>query len=348
MNTTPRIPALAPLAQWLRAASLPLAGAALLALAAGPVLAASSDAASAKTVAAAPAAAVATPYVQLLGTKGGPSLLTPKALPQSSAIVTPDGIIVVDAGYGASYRLVQSKLKLRDIRAIYITHLHSDHVVDYPALLMNAWATGLKHPIAVYGPKGTKAMTEYTWKAFEDDIEKRIKDEGKPDPRKLVTVTEIDEGPIDTQGASVQAAALRVWHPPFADGEAYAYRFKTGGRTIVFTGDLHEFPKGFSQFAQQADLLVSEAAEPAALENLAKRVGNGDKNFAKAILSHHVTTEQVGQAAAQAKVKQVVISHLVPADDPSITDQDWINGVAKAYHGPVTVGHDLMRIDFAQ
>lgn len=106
----------------------------------------------------------------LLGTKGGPSLYSNKALPQSSALVMGDDVYIIDAGYGASYRLLEAKVPLKNIKAIFITHLHSDHILDYPALLMNSWLSSLDHEIDIYGPKGTKEMTEHLLKAYNVDI----------------------------------------------------------------------------------------------------------------------------------------------------------------------------------
>jgi len=281
----------------------------------------------------------------LLGTKGGPALLTPRRISQSSALVVDGEIVMIDAGYGASLRLAEAGQSLKQLRSIFITHLHSDHVLDYPALLMNAWATGLKQPVAVYGPPGMQAMTDQMWQVFAVDIEKRVADEGRPDPRELVDVQEIDAGPLVDKDA-MKVSALRVSHPPFDDGEAFAYRFQVAGKVVVFTGDLHTFPSGFAEFAKDADIMVSEMVNADAVQALSTRIGNGS-TLAKAILSHHVTGAQVGRAAAAASVKKLVLSHLVPADDPSVTEQSWIDAVRGDYDGPVVVGRDGMRINVA-
>lgn len=282
-------------------------------------------------------------YIQLLGTKGGPSLLQIEALPQSMAIVSAGGIVIVDAGYGASYRLVESGLKLRDIREIYITHLHSDHILDYPALLMNGWASGWKAPIRAYGPSGLAALTDNMWKMFAVDIDLRIADEGRPDPRQLLSVTEVDAGPVAVSGL-VRASALRVPHSPFPPGQALAWRFEVDGHAVVVTGDLGAYPDGFVEFARDADVLVSEVVEPDAVARLAERIGNGGDRLAHAILSHHVTPAEVGRIAQAANVKKVVLTHRIPVDDPQVTDATWMDGVRQAYDGEVIVGHDLRRI----
>jgi ribonuclease BN (tRNA processing enzyme) len=278
----------------------------------------------------------------LLGTKGGPSMLQAKSLPQSSVLMVGDDAYMLDAGYGASLRLVQAGIPLRNIKGIFITHLHSDHVLDYPSLLMNSWASGLKHPVKVFGPQGTRDMAENAWKTFAVDIDERIVDEGKPDPRPLVTAKDIDEGLV-YQDDQLKVTALRVPHPPFDAGQALAFKFEAGGRTIVLSGDMNYFPP-FAEFASNADVLVNEVVHVEAVQRLADRIGNGS-TLARAIISHHITAEDVGRTASAAKVKKLVLSHFVPADDPALTADVWRAAVAKTFDGEIVVGEDGMEID---
>lgn len=277
-----------------------------------------------------------------LGTKGGPSILNEARLPQSTAFIKGDKTYLFDAGYGATLRLVQSKAPLKNIDSIFITHLHSDHVADYPALLLNAWNSGLNHNITVYGPVGTESMTKGVWDTFKRDIDLRIKDEGKPDLRNMVTAKDISQGVVmDKDG--VKISALFVPHPPFNSDEALAYKIQSEGKTVVITGDMID-NKQIIEFAKDADYLVSEVVLVSGVENLANRIGNGS-TLAKAIISHHTTAEEVGKIAKEANVKHLVLTHLVPADDPSITDEVWVNEVRKQYAGPVTVSKDLQRFE---
>ncbi|MEQ5302724.1 MBL fold metallo-hydrolase [Providencia rettgeri] len=239
-------------------------------------------------------------------------------------------------------RLVQSKAPLKNLDSIFITHLHSDHVADYPALLLNAWNSGLNHNIAVYGPVGTESMTKGVWDTFSRDIDLRVKDEGKPDLRQMVTAKDIQEGSV-LKNDDVEISALFVPHPPFNSDEALAYKIQSGGKTIVITGDMIDNSQ-LIEFAKDADYLISEVVLVSGVENLANRIGNGS-TLAKAIISHHTTAEDVGKIAQQANVKHLALTHLVPADDPSITDDVWINEVRKQYSGPVTVSKDLQRFE---
>jgi ribonuclease BN (tRNA processing enzyme) len=116
---------------------------------------------------------------------------------------------------------------------------------------------------------------------------------------------------------------------------AYAYRFDASGRSIVFSGDTTYSPELIA-LAKGADVLVREVMHLGGLDRLLSR----DPNWPS--LSH--TTEQCGDVAAEARVKKLVLSHLVPGDDPAITDAMWIEGVRKNFSGEIVVGRDLMMI----
>jgi len=134
---------------------------------------------------------------------------------------------------------------------------------------------------------------------------------------------------------------MRSLHPPFHD--SYCLKFEFDGKTVVFSGDTAYNPK-LAEFAKGADYLVHEVQYGPGVEALAKRLPNA-KRALEHFLASHTMTEDVGRIAAAAGVKNLVLSHFVPGDDPSITDEMWAEGVRKHYKGNILVGHDLMSID---
>ena len=167
-------------------------------------------------------------------------------------------------------------------------------------------------------------------------------DEGKPDPRKLLKVSEIeDSGAVPDTGA-VKVSAFRTPHPPILE-KNYAYKFATPNGVIVYVCDSSYNPK-LAEFAKGADLLIHEALYLPGVEALAARIKNA-ATLKEHLLAAHTTTEDVGRIAAAAGVKKLVLSHLVPGDDPSITDEMWTEGVRKHYGGPVVVARDLMTLE---
>jgi ribonuclease BN (tRNA processing enzyme) len=276
----------------------------------------------------------------LLGTGGGPRVI-PNGRAKSANLIVANGVpYVVDCGSGVSQQLVRAGVPLNTLRYVFITHHHSDHNLDYGNLIHNAWVAGLRAPVDAYGPPPIKAMTEAYWQLNRFDIETRIADEGRPDLRKLVAAHEFAEpGPV-MQNADVKVTAARVRHPPVE--HAYAYRFDSADRSIVISGDTAYSPELIA-LAKGADVLVHEAMHPGGLESILKRVPNA-ATLRQSMLSHHTVTEDVGKVAAAAEVKTLVLSHFVPPDDNSITDDMWAEGARKHYGGAVIVGRDLMEI----
>ncbi|TMH45849.1 MAG: MBL fold metallo-hydrolase [Betaproteobacteria bacterium] len=276
----------------------------------------------------------------LLGTGGGPRIVAPGRSKSANLIVINGVPYVVDCGEGVAHQLVRAGVALNTLRYVFITHHHSDHNLDYGNLIHDSWAAGLRAPVDTYGPPPIKAMTEAYWQLNRFDIETRIADEGRPDLRKLVTAHEFAEpGPV-MQNADVKVTAALVRHPPIV--HAYAYRFDAADRAIVISGDTAYSPELIA-LAKGADVLVSEVMHLAGLENLLKRVPNA-ATLREHLLASHIVTEDLGKLAAAAGVKTLVLTHLVPPDDNSITDDMWMEGVRKHYGGTIIVGRDLLEI----
>ena len=275
----------------------------------------------------------------LLGNKGGPSIRAYAPSPSCNLLVWNGVPYVIDAGYGVTFKLVEAGFPLPSLRSIFVTHNHSDHNLEAGMLPYNAWAVGLKTPVDVYGPKGIEDVINGTWLSDGFDIDTRMKDEGRPDLRKLVTPHVYSEGEV-MRDADVVVTALRVKHPPIT--EAFAFKFAFPGKTIVFSGDTTYFPP-LADFAKGADILVHEVAFEPALVALAQRNPN-----AATMLDHlkaaHTMTADVGRIAAAAGVKTLVLNHFVPADDKSLTEAKWRDEVATTFSGPIVVGHDLLSI----
>ncbi|HEY2931505.1 MAG TPA: MBL fold metallo-hydrolase [Acidobacteriota bacterium] len=275
----------------------------------------------------------------LLGTKGGPRLGEGRSNPSTLLLIngTP---YLVDCGYGSSRQLLAAGVTLDKLRYIFITHHHSDHNLEYGAVIYNAWATGLPMRVDAYGPAGLEKMIQAFFRYMNFDIETRIDDEGRPDLRKLVFAHEFERPGVVLQNDDVKVSAALVRHPPIK--QAYAFRFDAKDRSVVISGDTTYAPE-LADFAKGADVLVHEVMYLPGVEALLKRVPNAAR-LRKHLLAAHTVPEDVGRVAAEAGVKTLVLSHFVPGDDPSITDEQWAQGVRKHFNGPIIVGRDLMEI----
>lgn len=275
----------------------------------------------------------------LLGTKGGPDLGNSGRNNPSTLILINDVPYVIDCGYGVSRQLMSAGVALERLRYIFITHHHSDHNLEYGALLYNS-AAGEVNRLDAYGPTGLKKLTHDFFEYEKFDIETRIVDEGSPDFRKNVVVHEFDKPGLVMQNDDVKVTSCRVRHPPIT--QSYAYRFDARDRSIVISGDTAYAPE-LAEFAKGSDVLVHEVMYLPAIEALLKRSPHATR-LREHLLAAHTSTEDVGKIAAQAEVKTLVLSHLVPGDDPSITDEQWSEGVRKYFKGRIIVGKDLMEI----
>ncbi len=280
-----------------------------------------------------------TNFVALLGTKGGPAIRTGSTNPTSNLLVLDGQMFVVDCGLGVTRGLVDQGIALKDIRTIFITHMHSDHYLDLGPLLHTAWVTGLKDKVRIFGPKGIEVYWEFFLQSMKADIDLRMEDEGRPDLAALVSIHLIDEGAVATIG-DVAISALRNEHPPLVD--TFALRF-SGTRAVVFSGDTTYFPP-LAEFAMGADLLIHEAMLGEALDALMARIGNADDRLMKHWLRSHTMAADCGKIAKAAGVKALALNHLIPADDPGFGDDDWKQAVKPEWEGELHIGKDGMRI----
>ena len=278
--------------------------------------------------------------VILLGTKGGPSVGKIGRSNPATLVLINDVPYLVDCGYGASRQLISAGISLNQLRYIFISHHHSDHNLEFGPLIYNSWITGQPSHIDAYGPPGLTKMARDFFNYLKFDIDTRIPDEGRPDPRKLVTTHEFSKPGTVLVNDDVKVSTCLVRHPPIS--QSYAYRFDAKDRSVVISGDTAYAPE-LAEFAKGADVLVHEVMYLPAVEELLKRLPNAQR-LREHLMAAHTLPEDVGKIAAQAGVKTLVLSHFVPGDDASITDEQWSEGVRKHFNGRVVVGKDLMEI----
>src|SRR3954454_3045405 len=276
--------------------------------------------------------------IVFLGTKGGPRVEMGRSNPAN--LIEINGTrVILDCGMGVTHQLAAAKVPLTSVKYILISHHHSDHNLEYGNLVYNAWATGLSTPIHSFGPKGLEAMTRIYWELNKFDVDTRIADEGRPDPRPLLIAKDIDQVGEVLKTDDFTITAFRTPHPPITDN--FAYKFTTPDGVVVFSSDTEYNPK-LAEFAKGADVLVHEALYAPFVDKLVARVKNG-ATLGKHLLASHTTAQDVGKIAAAANVKLLVLSHPVPGDI-DVTDDQWIAAVRENYSGNVTVAKDLMEL----
>ena len=275
----------------------------------------------------------------LLGTAGGPRPRKTRSAP-AQVIVVDGTAYVVDCGDGVARQLVLAGIPLANLRHVFLTHQHSDHNADYGNLLLLAWTAGLRTRVDAWGPPPLEQMTRHFMEMNSYDIATRIKDEGRIPLQPLVHVHELRKGGVVLQDENVRVRATLVDHPPVVP--AFGYRFDAEDRSIVISGDTRP-SDNLIELAQGADILVHDALYAPAIDRLVAGVPNAP-DLKRSILSHHTTAEDAGRVAQAAGVKTLVLSHLIPPEDPEVTDQMWIDAASANFRGRVVVGKDLLEL----
>ena len=247
-----------------------------------------------------------------------------------------DTKLLFDCGRGATQRLyqIEGAPMLNSIDAVFLTHLHSDHVVGLPDLWLTGWLLGRHYPLPVYGPKGTAEMASHLTAAYAFDVKMRQQDEGLPPNGGRLKAR--DGGPgVLYQHAGVTVVAFEVDHGPVRP--AVGYRIEFASRSVVLSGDTRA-TDAVAARAKGADLLVFEVIAPEAEHRLAAVT---DPKAIERILARHATPEECGRLFAKARPRLAVYSHIVPSP---ATGEDLVPATRKFYGGPLEVGHDLMAI----
>lgn len=284
----------------------------------------------------------------LLGT--GSPLPNPDRCGAGHVVIAGDLRVMVDCGWGVARRLFAAGIPVPSIDVVCYTHLHSDHITDTPDFLIMRWAGGAKKPLEVYGPVGTKAMIDGFLAAMSADIGYRFAHHGEKLSREgiICNVHEIPAAPDRTRAAEIAGLtidAFEVDHFPVVP--ALGYRFERDGKSVAFSGDTRKCD-GLVRGARDADVLVSEALNAGMWQIMIARIRQmGNENTASVmedVPSYHSTTLEVAEMARDARVKHLVLSHLLPsppADGPLV--DNFANGMAEIYGGPITIGKDLQR-----
>ena len=269
-----------------------------------------------------------------------------------TAVIAGKNFYVVDTGPGSERKLELMKLNPGKVKAVLLTHFHSDHIGDLGELMLKRWSGGpRKSPLDVFGPTGVETVVKGFDQAYSLDNEYRIMHHGPetmppsgaggeartfsfPEGKDEVVI-------IDEDGLKVTAFA--VDHGPVKP--AVGYRFDYRGRSVVISGDTVPVQSLLNQ-ARGADLLVHEALQPimiSRLKDIAQKIGR--TNTAKImgdILNYHTSPEDAARIAEKAGVRHLLLTHIIPPLPVADLKAAFLGDAKKLYRGPITVGEDGM------
>jgi ribonuclease Z len=272
-------------------------------------------------------------HVVLLGTG------TPNPDPDRSgpgvAIVVDSSVYIVDAGPGIVRRVAAAQrktkfaaLEMPKLTRAFITHLHSDHTLGLPDLMLSPWVIGRTAPLEVYGPPGTRNMVGHLLAAYAEDIQLRLHG-GEPSNKTGYVTHAHDVRPgVVYRDSLVTVTAFAVTHGQWA--HAYGYRFDTPDRSVVLSGDTSP-NDAVAAACNGCDVLVHEVISEA---HLAIRTPDWQAYHR----AYHSPAPEVGRIAAKARPKLLVLYHELPSD---FDEKEMIGEIRRFFSGPVVAGKDL-------
>ena len=255
----------------------------------------------------------------------------------SVAVIVNNASYIVDFGPGLIRKAAAlspryggdiEALLMKNIKRAFLTHLHSDHTVGLPDLILTPWVEGRAEPLELYGPKGIKHMADHILQAYAEDIKYRLN--GAQPANDLgwrVNAHEFREGVVYTD-ENVKVEAFLVKHGRWPN--AYGFRFTTPDKKIVISGDTTPC-ENILKFSRDADILIHEVYSQKGFETKTEFW----KKYHK---QNHTSTFELGEIAKAAQPKLVVLYHiLLWGTEP----EDLLQEIAEKYDGKVVVGKDL-------
>jgi ribonuclease Z len=266
--------------------------------------------------------------IVLLGT-GSPLPDPDRAGP--ATLVRAGGLqLLVDCGRGVLMRLAALGVAPTALDAVFLTHLHSDHVTDFNDVITTRWIMSLADtPLPVVGPPGTTALVDRTIDMLRDDVRYRLAHHEDLTWEPSCHVTELDEGTAFETNA-VRVIAAPTDHRPVAP--TVGYRFEHDGAAVVLAGDTVPCA-GLDRLCAGADVYVQTVLRRSIIENVPMQ------RF-RDILDYHSSTDDALRTAARAGVRKLVYTHCVPPIAAG-GEKDLLDEAREHFAGEVLVPRDL-------
>jgi ribonuclease Z len=246
--------------------------------------------------------------------------------------------VLVDCGSMVTQRLIESGCRGAFLDALLVSHLHSDHLVDFYQLVVSSWHQGRAAPWVVYCPETVIPVIEATMAAWQDERALRITFEQRPTATGLAVGCEtLAPGRRITIG-DLEIEPVLVDHGPIVP--AYGFVLRSGGKTAVLSGDTAVCDPVIAA-GRGAHLLVHEVYMHKEMPLIA---GRRSAATVAATSSYHTLSSEVGDIARRMGAGALALTHFVP---PDFDRAALLAEVAKSYDGPVFVGEDLMEFDLA-
>lgn len=271
--------------------------------------------------------------VVTLGT--GTPVPNPDRSGPATAVVVGRRVFLFDAGAGVMRRVAAAGLPIDGVTAAFITHLHSDHTLGLPDLILTSWVMGRTAPMRLVGPPGLRRMADHFIAAWAEDTLVRVNglERGRPGGYR----TDVREV---TGGVAFDSGGVRITAIPVPHGEwahAFAYRIDTPTRRIVISGDTR-YSEALERASSGVDVLVHEVYPET---RIAPEARPGGELWPRYLREVHTSDVELGRLAAAAKPGLLLLSHVLFM---GASEQDVIDGIRRGgFAGRVVMAKDLGR-----
>ena len=253
----------------------------------------------------------------------------------SNLISTNNTKVLIDCGSGITQRLDQIKVSLADIDALFLTHLHSDHVIDFYQLIISSWHSYRIKPWIVYGPKGTKKFVKNILDAWKDERTQRIQYEARSSTKAFNVIVKEFKSKGNLKIKDLNITYFEVDHKPVK--YAYGFSFKNKNKKLTISGDTKPC-ENIIKYAQNADVLLHEVYIDGELQNTNKM---RSKTTLHNVRSYHTPSSLLGKIAKLTKCKKLVLTHLVPT---KFNEKKLKKTISDDYGKDPIIGYDLLKI----
>jgi len=270
--------------------------------------------------------------VAILGS-GSPIPVADRAGP-STLVRTSVGDLLFDAGRGVSMRAAAVLSGPVAFVAVFLTHLHSDHVTDLNDVITTRWALSFApNPLTVFGPVGTADLVVATESMLEVDIGYRLAHHDDLTWRPGTLVTDVADGSVFERG-DVRVSVAPTDHAPVRP--TVGYRVDDGNHSVVIAGDTVPCD-GLDRLCAGADVLVHTVVRSDLIEAL------GLPRLLD-VLDYHSAVADAARTAERAGVGTLVLTHMVPPVQPG-SEQEWIDLARAEFAGSIVLAEDLATVE---